>query len=91
MLRSDHSWGHGVIYGIRDLPELINQGNQSKKVGDCEVLEASRRGFADHQAQHRTQIVTGDVDEESFENVLTASQVYSSHSTRFVAMGEWPF
>jgi len=67
------------------------RSDDGKKVGNCEVLKASRYAFTDHQAQHQTQIETGDVDEEPLENVLTTSEVHTSHSTCFVAVGEWPF
>src|SRR5437879_10559190 len=77
--------------GFQNLPEALNNSNWSKKVGEREILKTSRGAFTDHQAQHQAQIETGDVDQESFENVLPASQMRASHSTRFVAMSEWPF
>src|SRR2546422_4056240 len=80
-----------VISRFQSLPEAMDQVDDSKKVGNCEVLKASRCPFTDHQAQHQTQIETGDVDEEPLENVLTTSEVHTSHSTGFVAVGEWPF
>src|SRR6185436_1821143 len=57
-------------------------------VDDRRVPKTSRCSFADHQAQHQTQIETSNMDEKPFENVLPAAQMEASHSTGLVTMCE---
>src|SRR5215475_2201794 len=57
----------------------------------CEVLKTSRCAFSSQQTQYHTQIETGDMNQEPFEDVLATTEMNASHASSFVTVGKWAF
>src|SRR5258705_3988681 len=55
-----------------------------------EPLQASRGSDSIHVPQQEPQIHSGDVNQQSLENVVVFSQVRSPHATSLVTVGEGP-
>ena len=74
-------------YSLRYVHTVVNSSGARRRTatqcqGEREILKTSRGAFTDHQAQHQAQIETGDVDQESFENVLPLHVNNRRHDTR---------
>src|SRR5215831_4400191 len=70
--------------------EVGQSGQSQRESKSRQVLQTSRSPFSDYQPQHQTQIEPSDMDQQSFENVLTAAQMHPSQSTRLVTMCKRP-